>query len=124
MRVIPVIHCTDVKRSFAFYHDVLGFRKKYPDTVETDWVLDLVQDDAEIQLSQHAGDSAFGCAVNVRVNGVDDLFRRFVANGLDTSRHEQSPVHQAPVDQTWGIREFYVTDADGNTLRFGELAQR
>jgi hypothetical protein len=27
-------------------------------------------------------------------------------------------VHAAPVDQTWGTREFYVSDPDGNTLRF------
>ena len=28
------------------------------------------------------------------------------------------------MNQTWGIREFYVTDADGNTLRFGEPIRR
>jgi len=27
-------------------------------------------------------------------------------------------VHLGPVDQTWGTREFYVTDLEGNTLRF------
>jgi hypothetical protein len=27
-------------------------------------------------------------------------------------------VHEGPVDQTWGTREFYVDDPDGNTLRF------
>ncbi|WP_432327650.1 hypothetical protein ACRQ5D_30765 [Mucilaginibacter sp. P25] len=31
---------------------------------------------------------------------------------------KESPVHQGPTDQTWGTREFYVTDTDGNTLRF------
>jgi hypothetical protein len=33
----------------------------------------------------------------------------------------ESPVHQGPLDQSWGIREFYVTDPNGNTLRFQEL---
>jgi hypothetical protein len=28
-------------------------------------------------------------------------------------------VHEGPIDQSWGMREFYVTDEDGNTLRFG-----
>jgi len=28
------------------------------------------------------------------------------------------PDDLGPTDQTWGTREFYVTDADGNTLRF------
>lgn len=120
MHAIPVIHCSDGKKSLAFYSDVLGFQKKYAEAKDTDWVIDLVQDGAEIQLSQHAGDGAFGCAINVRVTGIDDFFRRCVERGLDISGHENSPVHRGPVDQTWGMREFYVSDADGNTLRFGE----
>lgn len=27
-------------------------------------------------------------------------------------------VHEGPLNQTWGTREFYVDDPDGNTLRF------
>jgi hypothetical protein len=30
----------------------------------------------------------------------------------------ESPIHTAPVDQTWGLREFAVTDPDGNGLCF------
>jgi len=120
MRAIPVIRCRDVKKSLAFYSNVLGFQKKYPEARDTDWVIDLVQDGIEIQLSQHAGDGAFGCAINVRVEDVDSLFKAYVERGLDTSGREDSPVHRGPTDQTWGIREFYVTDSDGNTLRFGE----
>lgn len=120
MRAIPIIRCSDVTRSVAFYTSILGFRKKYPEASETDWVIDLVQGDAQIQLSQHRGDGAFGCAINIRVKDVDGLFRTYVERGLDTTLRENSPVHCGPVDQTWGIREFYVTDTDGNTLRFGE----
>ena len=29
-----------------------------------------------------------------------------------------SEVHERPVDQTWGTRELYVDDPDGNTIRF------
>jgi hypothetical protein len=99
---------------------LLDFKKKYPEASDADWVIDLVQGDAEIQLSQHAGDGAFGCAINLRVKDVDGLFRKYVERGLDTTGHEDSPVHRGPVNQTWGMGEFYVTDADGNTLRFGE----
>ena len=121
MRAIPVIRCTDVKRSLDFYVSVLDFKKKYPEASGTNGVIDLVQGEAEIQLSQHAGDGAFGCALNIRVTDVDGLFSKYVNRGLDVPSREDSPVHCGPVDQTWGIREFYVTDADGNTLRFGEL---
>lgn len=30
----------------------------------------------------------------------------------------RSMVHEGPIDQSWGTREFYVDDPDGNTLRF------
>lgn len=120
MRAIPVIRCSDVTKSVAFYTDVLDFKKKYPDESDADWVIDLVQGDAEIQLSQHKGDGSFGCVINIRVKHVDDLFRKYVDRDLNTKGHENSPVHLGPVDQTWGMREFYVTDPDGNTLRFGE----
>jgi len=120
MRAIPVIKCSDVKRSLAFYIGILDFKKKYPDESDEDWVIDLVQGDAEIQLSQHKGDGVFGCAINIRVEDVDALFKKYVDRGLSTIGYEDSPVHRGPVDQTWGMREFYVTDPDGNTLRFGQ----
>lgn len=120
MRAIPIIRCSDVKKSLAFYIGVLDFKKKYPDEGDDEWNIDLVQEDAEIQLSQHKGDGAFGCAINIRVNDVDGLFKTYVERGLDTTRYTNSPVHRGPVDQTWGMREFYVTDRDGNTLRFGQ----
>ena len=85
MRAIPVIRCRDVKKSLAFYTNVLGFQKKYPEARDTDWVIDLVHDGIEIQLSQHAGDGAFGCAINVRVEDVDALFKAYVERGLDSS---------------------------------------
>lgn len=124
MPAIPVVHCRNVQESLAFYTRTLDFEKKYPEARDTDWVIDLIRRDsgdvAEIQLSQHAGDGAFGCAINIRVQNIDALFAKYLSRGLDTSGHDNSPVHHGPVNQTWGLREFYITDADGNTLRFGE----
>ena len=47
----------------------------------------------------------------------DVLFDKFLARGL-VRPNTPGPVHQGPTDQTWGTREFYVDDPDGNTLRF------
>jgi uncharacterized glyoxalase superfamily protein PhnB len=63
-------------------------------------------------------DGTSGISVYVYVEDVDALFKKYMERGLITPRKENSPVHESPVDQTWGMREFYVTDADGNTLRF------
>lgn len=117
MKIIPVIRCSDLPRSIAFYTRTLDFELKEPGDPSP--VVDLVHGDAELQLSVLRGDGVFGCAINVRVDDVDALFAKYLARGLDTSGHEDSPVHRGPVDQTWGMRELYVTDPDGNTLRFG-----
>jgi catechol 2,3-dioxygenase-like lactoylglutathione lyase family enzyme len=69
MRTIPVIRCAKVKKSLAFYTGVLGFMKKYPYAKDTDWVIDLVQDNAEIQLSPYVGDGAFGCNNQCSLDG-------------------------------------------------------
>ena len=47
------------------------------------------------------------------VDDVDERYFTFRARGLDTTQRPDSPVHSAPVDQTWGLREFAVTDPDG-----------
>ena len=63
-------------------------------------------------------DGVFGQAIVVDVPEVDALFETFRARGLVPSGKPDSPVHQGPLDQTWGTREFYADDPDGNTLRF------
>ena len=119
MKIIPVLKCRDMKESIFFYTAILDFKIKYPDSPE-DVVVNLVNGDAEIQLSVLGGDGVFGSAINVRVEEVDNLFKKYMERGLDTSKKKESPVHQSPLDQTWGVREFYVTDPNGNTLRFGK----
>jgi hypothetical protein len=64
-------------------------------------------------------DGIFGVAVYVYAYDVDKLFHKYIQRGLVTPHKENSPVHESPINQTWGMREFYVTDDDGNTLRFG-----
>ena len=123
MSVVPVIRCTDMARSLAFYTGVLDFRLKYPGQSHEDLVIDIVNDMAELQLSVLGGDGVFGSATNIGVMDVDALFKMCVARGLDASKRPNSPVHRGPVDQTWGKREFYVTDPDGNTLRFGQVIE-
>jgi len=73
-------------------------------------------------LSSHGGDGTPGQAIVVVTDSVDALFRRFRARGLKTPGNPDAPkeVHEGPIDQSWGTRELYVNDPDGNTLRFVE----
>jgi uncharacterized glyoxalase superfamily protein PhnB len=71
----------------------------------------VVRDGAVLHLSSHAGDGVVGGVVYFISDDVDALHAEFVGQGV--------PIHIAPVDQTWGMRELYVIDPDGNSVRFG-----
>jgi catechol 2,3-dioxygenase-like lactoylglutathione lyase family enzyme len=116
-RFIPIMKCKDINESLSFYTKILDFELMPGESLDSP-VIDLIKEGAQIQLSIMPGDSVFGCAVNVEVDDVDGLFQKFISRGLDVSHKKESPVHQGPIDQSWGMREFYVTDNNGNTLRF------
>jgi catechol 2,3-dioxygenase-like lactoylglutathione lyase family enzyme len=118
MKMIPIFRCSSMKKSIAFYTGVLDFEMKEPGASPDDWVVALKNGEAELILTSLEGDQKMGIAANVLVSDIDNLFKKYVKRGLDTSNKEESPVHQGPIDQSWGNREFYVTDSDGNTLRF------
>jgi catechol 2,3-dioxygenase-like lactoylglutathione lyase family enzyme len=121
MRIVPVIKSSDLQKSLHFYTEVLDFRPKWPGQEAREMangVIDLVRDGAELQLSRHAGDGVFGSVNRVFVDDVDERYATFRSRGLNTTQRPESPIHTAPVDQTWGLREFAVKDPDGNNLCF------
>jgi hypothetical protein len=73
-------------------------------------------------LFRNRGDGTFGQAIVVVTDNVNALFHRFRTRGLKTPGNPDAPteVHEGPIDQSWGTRELYVNDPDGNTLRFVE----
>jgi catechol 2,3-dioxygenase-like lactoylglutathione lyase family enzyme len=116
MKAIPIMRCRSMRESLLFYTRVLDFYIKYPGSGSEDPVVTIMNGTAELQLS--IVDGVYGNPVNIRVDEVDKLFQKYLGRGLDTSGKKESPVHQGPLDQTWGTREFYVNDPNGNTLRF------
>lgn len=121
MKVVPVIKSRDLELSVRFYTEVLDFERKWPgyeDRETANGVAHLIKDGAELQLSRHAGDGIFGSLSRVFVDDVDERYATLRASCLDTTQRPESPIHTAPVDQTWGLREFAVTDPDGNGLCF------
>jgi len=124
MTAVPVLYSSDLARSLAFYTGVLDFELRYPAYRELalrNGVIDLICGDAILQLSRHMGKNPTPSSVNLELEHaaeVDALFARYTTRGLDQSHRTASPVHLAPLDQTWGTREFYADDPDGNTLCF------
>jgi catechol 2,3-dioxygenase-like lactoylglutathione lyase family enzyme len=122
MKAVPVLKCRHMQRSLAFYTGILDFSVASSFSTPDDlyhWC-SLMRGESEIHLSTFPGDGVFGSVVYFRVTNIDSLFKFYCSRGLDPSHKPESPAHQRPVDQTWGMREFFIDDPDGNVLRFGE----
>ena len=115
MKMVPLFLVGDMPAAVDFYTRLLDFELPWdsPDDV----VVILVRGEAELMLTSLPTDQVARVNAHLVVSDVDSVFARWTARGLDQSHRTESPVHLGPVDQSWGTREFYVTDPFGNTLR-------
>jgi hypothetical protein len=120
MKLIPVFKVSDMRAAIRHYTEVLDFVMTCAEDTPESAVVDLGHEDIEFQLTTFENPQLFGSIVNILVTEVDTLFAKYKGRGLNTDRPD-SPVHSGPINQTWGRREFYVTDVDGNTLRFCQI---
>jgi catechol 2,3-dioxygenase-like lactoylglutathione lyase family enzyme len=123
MAIIPVVRCRRMAVSLPFYTQVLDFEVADESTgadapLHDPTFVVLARDGDPLCLSSHTGDGEFGQAVVVTTDDLDALFRKYRLRGFPVPVRPESPVHSGPTDQTWGTRELYVDDPDGNTLRF------
>lgn len=113
-RAIPLLHVRNAEKALKFYCRGLGFQLEFehrPEGVTTDpCYMGITRDGVWLHLSSFPGDGACGAVANLMVDDVDRFYAEF------TARHVQ--IDTPPVDQTWGTREMYVKDAEGNCLRF------
>ena len=111
---IPLLHVSDSAGAAEFYCKRLGFQMEFAhrgDEAKADpCYMGIERDGVWMHLSSFSGDGVSGGVVNLLVEDVDDLHAEFVAKGAS--------IDLEPVDQTWGTREMYVKDADGNCVRF------
>ena len=102
----------DVLRSVEHYRDVLGFHTEFTygeptfyAGVERDGVVIHLQAASETKRQPGHG------AVNVFVTDVDTLYQELKARGARALNE--------PKDYPYGMRDFDITDLDGNQLCFG-----
>ena len=110
-KVCPQLPAADVNEAATWYRDKLGFtiNRVYP---EHGFAI-VCRDDIEIhfwtcterRIAEHT--SAY-----FRVDDIDGLHAT-LAGANDGGRLSEV------ADRVWGMREFYVTDPDGNLLKFG-----
>ena len=106
-RVVPIFRVADAATSVEWYAQ-LGFEQVFEHRFAPDMpaYVGIRRDDAEIHLSEHAGDASPHSLVYVWVESVDALAERFGAT----------------VDEMPWARDFEVADPDGNRLRVAEPA--
>lgn len=117
--LIPTFTVRDIREAIAFYTRVLDFQPSLVMNEDAPFYAVLTRGADELHLSLRHGDGPHGrCSAIVVCEDVDGLFTSFRARGLSVPVRPESPVHEGPLDQTWGTREVYVDDPSGNTLCF------
>jgi uncharacterized glyoxalase superfamily protein PhnB len=113
-----VLAVRDLAISTRYYVEVLGFQKNPIDAVG--WSF-LTRDTVRLMLGECVDEKPAGELGNHsyfaywNVEGVDDLFREFVAKG--------ALVSSAPANKPWGLREFGLSTPDGHRIVCGETIQ-
>lgn len=119
MAIIPTVRCRNMRASLDSYTVIMDFELLEGEGDNADQCFVVLQRQGDLLfLSSHRGDGEFGQAVVVMTDNADALFQVYLQRGHKTPGNPDSPVHEGPTDQTWGTREFYIDDPDGNTLRF------
>jgi uncharacterized glyoxalase superfamily protein PhnB len=105
-----VLHVKDMQTSVAFYRDSLGFAVSFSWEDPPRYVC-LCRDGVAIHLNSYVPPD--GTAhVCIFCTGIDALYAKFVASGVNMAE----PIK----NQSYGMRDFVVTDPDGHRLVFGQ----
>ena len=111
---IPLVHVSSSSAAEEFYCGRLGFQREFAhrgDQSKPDpCYMGVSRDGISLHISSFSGDGVSGGVANFLVDDVDALHAEFRAKGV--------AIAVSPVDQTWGTREMYVKDNDGNSIRF------
>jgi catechol 2,3-dioxygenase-like lactoylglutathione lyase family enzyme len=111
---VPVLRVSDSVAAEGFYCNRLGFRREFAyrldDTKPNPCYMGLSRDGVELHVSSFSGSGVSGGVVLLLVDDLDDLHAELVAKGV--------PIALEPTNQTWGNREMYINDVDGNSIRF------
>ena len=99
---IPLVHVSSSAAAEEFYCERLGFRREFAhrgDKAKADpCYMGVSRDGVWLHVSSFSGDGVSRGVVNLIVEDVAAL--------------------HTLLDKTWGSREMYVKDADGNGIRF------
>jgi catechol 2,3-dioxygenase-like lactoylglutathione lyase family enzyme len=108
--LIPVLYSEDIRRSIAYYRDILGFQGSWewdedPSFGGVDW------EGVRIFFCKQ-GQGNPGTWLCINLDDVDEYY------GLIRGRGAK--ILSPPDDKPWSMREMLVQDPDGHVIRFGQ----
>ena len=110
----PILSVADMRRSLAFYRDLLGFEVQYAFPSE---------DEPGFASLSLPGGGKLGLGLNPEAKGgpfaATWLYTDDVDQAVGELRDAGVEVKQEPVDQPWGERQATVVDPDGYDVHLG-----
>lgn len=103
-RIVPDLRIHSPERARDFYARVLGLEA----IMDHGWILTLADPDrpgVQLSLITHDQTAPVVPNISVQVDDVDDAYATALREGADI-------VHPL-IDQPWGVRRFFLEDADG-----------
>lgn len=111
---VPVLHVSSSAAAEHYYCRKLGFEQRFSyrndDRQADPCYQGLARDGVWLHVSSFPGDGVAGGVVNIEVDEIDRLYEELKSKGV--------AIALEPTDQTWGNREMYLVDPDGNSIRF------
>lgn len=101
----------DMEAALAFYRDGLGFKLSFEWGTPTTYAC-LCRDDVDLHLIAGSARAPGQGAICLFVRDVDALHAEWDARGV--------VLPQAPADRDYGMRDFMLTDPDGNAITAGQ----
>lgn len=108
--VFPILYSDDVRRSIAFYTDVLGFPESWSWDEEPTFG-GVVNGDFSIFFCK-GGQGHKGTWLALNVDDVDKFY--------ELIKDKNAEISGPPEDKPWFMREMLVKDPDGHILRVGQ----
>lgn len=115
----PIFSVNHMKNSLAFYKDQLGFELSFAWEEPATYAvirrgegvsIHLSQRDRPIEVPQNSSDGH--PALYIFVHDVDAVYQEWKQKGVQ--------IPEAPANQDYGMRDFDLSDPDGNRLTIGK----
>lgn len=107
--IVPILYSDDIKRSIAYYTEVLGFEEQW--SWDDPVTFGGVQTDC-VRIFFCKGDQGNpGTWICINLENVDEYYKTIKAKG--------AKILSPPGDKPWFMREMLVQDPDGHIIRFG-----